>query len=1025
MQINQDVAHICSSPTQFAQAAEVIYRQPSQLSCPLIPVDCPYLSGAGPDFLAAAWALRQGPPVPAEPEPEEGKKKAKKKEVLPLPKEELAWLYWRALYGGLVQPFHLLIEHKGRRVFQQFVPGGWLYEPNIDEPGPIQADVMVVGKHPGAEEIAQAANFIGESSVYLHRALEELGATELAGEWYTTNVVRHAYFDPAAGAMPTRWIQNCKPLLEQELMLVQPKYILCYGAEATKALFGKKAILSTMAGRAHVLQYRAPDLRSGATVDLRDFEAYEEREALVLVSLHPAAVYHDEERYDEFRHTMVQAVAMVQGTPPCTVEEDIDHAAIRTMRDLRQSIDSILAADQDLVIAWDAEWHGRHYKDRGAYLRTVQYSHRGKFARCVVLHDETGEYVFDAPREEVGRELGRLAAGAPGRSVRNGGHYFKADIPWIREFLGLDLTCAIEAPRTRLTVTADDGARFRVEPWERIRREGGFDTGLMAHAVYETADTKLEIIAARLVGTPMYNDKLVAWKKDYCKKNGLKDKELEGYGQCPEDILIPYGAYDADATRRCFDVLNGQNGEGGLLSGVGAPYGLDCYKQYWITQQLEPCLLEIEETGLAVDFDRAAKLTEAFLDARQAVENALRQAIHWGTFNFRSTPHCKELLYGIRYNPRDKQTGERTRLRPEGAAGLDLTPIKATGKGGKAWDKIVAKGQEDYFSPATDKETLGILFHQLEQKYRPKEEAKLPLTPVEERIKQQAQIVKMLRDCRFVDQVLKTFLRPPKERSEEEVPEEHSADPPEFDGGVLGQAMHDGKLHSRFYLAETNRLTSSSPNVQNFSKRRDDDYQRILGHYAPDEETGELKPKGDYLELLGTPRYQHTIRSILRSDPGTVFVDFDLQVAEVAGLAWLADDAAMMEDVRVSMLPDGHPDKVDIHCKTAVQAFKLDCPPTKKALKAIGRPGVRVAAKNVRFGVPYDRRAPAIARQCMEEGTVVTVAECEALVRGYHEMYPNGSQYLTACAERPISPGWMRGVYGTARRFPRSTNPQR
>src|SRR6185312_11580622 len=130
---------------------------------------------------------------------------------------------------------------------------------------------------------------------------------------------------------------------------VQPSYIICYGAEATKAIFGKKAILSTMAGRAHVLKYRAPDLRSGEAVDLRNFDAYEEREALVLVSLHPAAVYHDEERYDEYRHTMVQAVAMVQGTPPCTVEEDIDHTAIRTMRDLRQSIDAILVTDEDLI----------------------------------------------------------------------------------------------------------------------------------------------------------------------------------------------------------------------------------------------------------------------------------------------------------------------------------------------------------------------------------------------------------------------------------------------------------------------------------------------------------------------------------------------------------------------------------------------------------------------------------------------------------------------------------------------------
>ena len=78
------------------------------------------------------------------------------------------------------------------------------------------------------------------------------------------------------------------------------------------------------------------------------------------------------------------------------------------------------------------------------------------------------------------------------------------------------------------------------------------------------------------------------------------------------------------------------------------------------------------------------------------------------------------------------------------------------------------------------------------------------------------------------------------------------------------------------------------------------------------------------------------------------------------------------------------PNFLDIHSSTAVEAFKLTCAPTKKALKALGKPGLRVAAKNVRFGVPYGRSAEALSRQCREEGADVSVAECQKLIDNYH-----------------------------------------
>jgi DNA polymerase I-like protein with 3'-5' exonuclease and polymerase domains len=126
----------------------------------------------------------------------------------------------------------------------------------------------------------------------------------------------------------------------------------------------------------------------------------------------------------------------------------------------------------------------------------------------------------------------------------------------------------------------------------------------------------------------------------------------------------------------------------------------------------------------------------------------------------------------------------------------------------------------------------------------------------------------------------------------------------------------------------------------------------------------------------------------------------------------------MVEHVRRNLLPEKHEDHYDIHSRQAVKTFNLtSVEPTKTGMEKAGVKGLRVAAKNVNFGIPYGRGADAIARQCKEEGVEVTPGECQAMIDAYFGSYPGTATFLEECRNRSQDPGWLVGPYGRYRRF--------
>lgn len=848
----------------------------------------------------------------------------------------LRYLYRRALYDPR---FRMVVNVKGRPVVADFMPGHAYEAPSI---GPRPCRVLVIGKHPGREELAQGRNFCGPGSQDLWNALDELGVSDAQlADWYFTNTVRHGQLDPASNSLPQAWVRNCQPLLQHELNLVRPDYVLCLGGDAAKALTGATGGVLSLRGR--VLPYTYTVVDGGVAF---------ETTAQLMAIVHPASVAREPDQYPDFVDALSQFVRLVEGRP-ASASVPLTHVTLYTEQQLARVVDAVLAdpTPGSELLAVDCEWHGDSPHDRGAYLRTVQFSHRAGHAYCVVLRACGGRPVFQPDHGAAVRQLNRLLAGTPTKQLRLGGHFLQADLPWL-EHAGVAAMERWGVPRSAAL----------------LKSTGGWDTGAMTHALYESLPSyKLELLCARFLGMARWDLELQSWKTQHCRQHKLKDAELEGYGECPDEVLHPYALFDVDGTRRLATYL---------LDRLDADqHGNSAWQGYWLNMVSALAFLEMELVGVTVDRERADALVQQYMAAHAESLAKLRELAQWPDFNPGSSPQCRELLYGEAYNgTRDKATGGAQRLRPPGAVSLGLKPIKAAGKGGRDWQRLEARHEAEAYNPAADKETLGILGHEH------------PLAA-------------QLRDCRFLAQILKGVLRPPV-TADDGAAQRDADGHYRYAGGLLSYVNDDGRVRTHFYPVETGRVSSSRPPMQNIGSRREGDYKRILGKQ----------------------RYSHPLRSLLCAAPGHVLVEVDYKSAEVAALAWLSNDPTMIEHVRRNCLDERDPDYFDVHSNMAVQAFRLDCLPTKAGLASIERSSLRVAAKNIIFGIPYGRQPPAIARQCREEGSPIEVVEVERIQEMYFEMYAGTVPYFEECERRVVEPGWVCGTYGRYRRFPRAAD---
>ncbi|MGB2875931.1 MAG: UdgX family uracil-DNA binding protein [Gaiellaceae bacterium] len=118
--------------------------------------------------------------------------------------------------------------------------------------GSPEAEVVFVGEQPGDQEDLQGKPFVGPAGKLLDKALEEAGIER--SQVYVTNVVKHFKWQARGKRrihQKPNWseIAACRPWLEAELEVIEPRVLVCLGATAAQALLGRDFRVSRQRGQ--------------------------------------------------------------------------------------------------------------------------------------------------------------------------------------------------------------------------------------------------------------------------------------------------------------------------------------------------------------------------------------------------------------------------------------------------------------------------------------------------------------------------------------------------------------------------------------------------------------------------------------------------------------------------------------------------------------------------------------------------------------------------------------------------------
>ena len=106
------------------------------------------------------------------------------------------------------------------------------------------AEIMLIGEAPGANEDEQGIPFCGQSGLLLDNILKSIKLDR--EKVYITNTV---FWRPPGNRRPTpEEIVLCKPFVEKHIALINPKLIILVGSTAVESLLNKKTPITKLRG---------------------------------------------------------------------------------------------------------------------------------------------------------------------------------------------------------------------------------------------------------------------------------------------------------------------------------------------------------------------------------------------------------------------------------------------------------------------------------------------------------------------------------------------------------------------------------------------------------------------------------------------------------------------------------------------------------------------------------------------------------------------------------------------------------
>jgi len=121
--------------------------------------------------------------------------------------------------------------------------------------GDRRAEWLFIGEAPGAEEDAKGEPFVGQAGRLLDNMLAALGMKR-GEKVYIANVLKCR---PPGNRTPTPLeSESCRPYLDRQIALIEPKLIVALGKSAATTLLNVDASIASLRGRVH--RYRGVPL---------------------------------------------------------------------------------------------------------------------------------------------------------------------------------------------------------------------------------------------------------------------------------------------------------------------------------------------------------------------------------------------------------------------------------------------------------------------------------------------------------------------------------------------------------------------------------------------------------------------------------------------------------------------------------------------------------------------------------------------------------------------------------------------
>lgn len=116
--------------------------------------------------------------------------------------------------------------------------------------GRAPAEVMLIGEGPGADDAATGLPFQGQAGVLLNKMLVAINLARL--ECYVCNVIKA--IPPGERNFSTEEIEDCRPFLLRQILVVRPRLIVAFGALAAQTLLRSKKTISELRGQLFTLR---------------------------------------------------------------------------------------------------------------------------------------------------------------------------------------------------------------------------------------------------------------------------------------------------------------------------------------------------------------------------------------------------------------------------------------------------------------------------------------------------------------------------------------------------------------------------------------------------------------------------------------------------------------------------------------------------------------------------------------------------------------------------------------------------